>query len=112
MSAPEASSAALVCSRSRYLPLPTIKRERSSMAPMRNGSLMVLPLSPANELHVFQRVAFGERGGLVLRARDDRLIALDRDRAATHAELVQQRRDGGSGRHLAALAIDLDAHGG
>src|SRR5262245_2999575 len=113
ISAPDASSAALVCSRSLYLPVPTIRREPSSRVSMRSRSDMTAPwcLAPAHELHDLELIAVAQGRGRVQGARHDFTVALHGDRAGLDAELHEQRRDRDAGRDLARLAVDLDAHG-
>src|SRR5262245_57700519 len=106
ISAPDASSAAAFCSKSLYLPVPTISRE----VKVRPATVQVsLNSTPANEVDDLIGVAVLDEHLAKGRARDDLQIALDRDPVRIEPDLgdqLGQRRPAGN---AAMFAVDDDS---
>src|SRR5437868_5605226 len=96
ISAPEASIARRVSSKSLYLPVPTMSRERYSRPASTNGSFCwVMGASPAtDELHDLDLIALADRPRAVLRRRQDVAVELDRDPSSAERELREKVGDG------------------
>src|SRR5215813_7080206 len=111
ISAPEASIAARVCAKSRYLPVPTRSRERyalpattrGSSAPMTCGSVTVFIARPRLGFGVSAAAHGGDNLDLVARGDlrlsvsalgDDLAVAFHSDPLALQGELAHQIGDG------------------
>src|SRR5688572_24631408 len=107
ISAPDASTAAAFCSKSLYLPVPTISRE----VKVRPATVHVSVKSstPANEVDDLIGVAILDDDLAEGRARDDLQVALDRDPLRIQPDLGDQLRQRSAWRHPAVLAVDCDA---
>src|SRR4029453_10957413 len=111
ISAPAASVARRVSSNERYLPLPTMSRERYSRPATTKGSTLVMMDSTASdELDDLDGVAVAERGGRVIRARNDGAVHLDGDAPRPERERRDHTRRGGSVRELAGLGVHRHLH--
>src|SRR5512147_2844611 len=93
ISAPAASMARRVSSKSLYFPVPTISRERYALPPISKLSLTALSPS-ADEMHDLDDVAGSQRPPRVLVARQHFLVQLDRQAAAAQRQLRDQIGDG------------------
>jgi hypothetical protein len=100
ISAPAASTARRVSSNERYLPVPTISRERYSRPASVKGSTLVMDGSAASdEMDHLDRVAVAQRGAQILRARNKSTNNVDAMRRAParapspvgHRRTVRQR---------------------
>src|SRR3989442_3735202 len=111
-SAPDASMAFWVSTKSLYLPVPTQSRERNSMPAIVNrSSFMLCVLSTADEPDDFHAVPVAQRcarEGLTVHHRE---VQLHGDSFGGNAQVGQERSDQGSVRHLTRLSIQGDAHG-
>src|SRR5262245_26811417 len=97
ISAPAASVARRVSSNERYLPLPTMSRERYSRLARTKGSTCSMVVSAASdEMNDLDGVAVAQRGGRVVGARNDRAVHLDRDAPRPQVECRQQIGNGRS----------------
>src|SRR2546422_11702411 len=83
ISAPAASTACRVSANERYLPVPTISRERYSRPASTKGSFTS---SASHEMDDLHHVAVVERHRAVLLPRDDGAVHLDRDAARAEPE--------------------------
>src|SRR5579883_1525600 len=90
ISAPDASTARRVSSNERYLPVPTMSRERYSRPASTNGSAAI-SAAPDDVDHL-DTVALAERRRAVGRPRDDRRVHLDRDAARANRAPPRDRR--------------------
>src|SRR5262245_15911289 len=109
ISAPDASMAARVSAKSRYLPVPTIRRERYALPPSCRRS-SATPSASADELHDFDHVALAQSAALVVVARQDVEVDLDRDAARAQSKLADQLRDRHAVAHVPRLAVQHDVH--
>src|SRR5579871_2775767 len=101
ISAPDAST-------ERYLPVPTMRRERYSRPASTNGSAAISPAP--DEVDHLDAVALAERRRAVGRPRDDRRVDLDRDAPSAQTERLDEIGDGGAGGDAARLVVDDDLH--
>src|SRR5579875_1833772 len=106
ISAPLASTARRVSSKSRYFPVPTIKRERKTRPPSSSLSSCISILLPghhrigrrsaaAHKIHHLDEVAFIDDGVFVLRLGHHGLIDLDRNTVGLELEFRNQARNRG-----------------
>src|SRR5262245_64778294 len=111
ISAPAASVARRVSSNERYLPLPTMSRERYSRPARTNGSMVLMVGSTASdELDDLDGVAVAERGGCVVGARHDGAIHLDGDAPRPEVERRDQIGHGRTVRQRARLVVHRHLH--
>src|ERR1051326_5935881 len=95
ISAPDASTARRVSSKSLYLPVPTISRERYSRPASTNGSFWAVNASPAaDELDDLDLIAVADRARRVVLGRNDVAVHLDGDPPPGERQLREQVRDG------------------
>src|SRR5258705_7351006 len=114
--APLASMARRVSSKSRYLPVPT-KRREAYVFPATTSASCATALSAAFTLASSHRddhldaVAVGEALVAEAAARHDLAVALDRQPATGERELVQQLGEGERGGKISRGAVECDANG-
>src|SRR5690349_22346793 len=106
---------------SRYLPVPTMRREWNVRPPTTKGvsrtvsTAAVMRSAPSHEVHQLDRVARGDGDVAEPGAAHDRAVVLDDHGARVERERAQQLEQGEAGRHRPALAVDRDvdrlAHG-
>src|SRR6187549_3196057 len=105
ISAPDASTAAAFCSKSLYLPVPTISRElklRPATCQRSSNS------ASAHEGDDLELVAIFHPDLAERRARHDLEVALDRDLGRLEPQFERQFGERQSGAHAPMLAIDPD----
>src|SRR2546428_7760407 len=111
-SAPDASMAFWVSTKSWYLPVPSQSGERTSMpAIVSRSSCMRCVLPTADEPDDFHAVPVAQRcarEGLTVHHRE---VQLHGDSFGGNAQVGQERSDRVSVRHLTRLSIHGDAHG-
>src|SRR5258708_1293237 len=105
--APLASMARRVSSKSRYLPVPTSRRERYAL-PATTSESAPMSATPDRD-HDFDAIAVGERLGAEAAARHDLAVALDREPPPGEGELVDQLGEGEGRGKLARSPVEEDA---
>src|SRR5881296_3303986 len=111
-SAPDASMAFWVSTKSLYLPVPTQSRERNSMPAIVNrSSFMTCVLPATDEPDDFHAVAVGQRCSRERLPVHDLEVPLHGDSFGWNAQIGQERCDRLPIRHLTRLSIQGDAHG-
>src|SRR5258706_2051627 len=113
ISAPLASMARRVSSKSRYLPVPTSRRDRYALPATTSESPPVLATTSAtpHRDHDLDTVAVDERLGCEAAARHDLAVALDREPAPGKGELVDQLGEGERGGEFPRRTVEHDADG-
>src|SRR5262249_34780153 len=108
ISAPDASTARRVSSNDRYLPVPTMSRERYSRPASVKVSLVSIASPASHEVDHLDRVPVVKDRRAVLGARHDGAVHLHGDPARAEAERGDEIGDRRPGGHRAWLAIYLD----
>src|SRR5438552_1139137 len=110
ISAPDASTARRVSSNDRYLPVPTMSRERYSRPASVKASLIDIASPAPDEVDHLDRVPVVEHGRAVPGARHHGAIHLDRDPARAEAERAHQVGDRRARGERSRLLIQDDLH--
>src|SRR5258706_16144351 len=110
ISAPEASIARRVSSKSGYLPVPPSRREPYALPATTSASFVTrvsgaFTLASADRDHDLDAVALREALVGKAAARHDLAVALDRQALAGELELVEELRDRGRSIELARCAV-------
>src|SRR5208282_528749 len=116
ISAPLASTAALVSAKSRYLPVPTIRREWNFIPPNSNGVSCIfyfLPpcgrrLTAADEVDYLDMVARPYNSLIVTGFGHDLVVELDGHAHPAHVQAFQQGSQGSVGVEWVRVAIECD----
>src|SRR5208283_1127389 len=112
ISAPLASTAALVSAKSRYLPVPTIRRDLNCLPPNSNEVSCIFALrvrlAAADEVDYLDLVARPYDRLAVARLGHDRAVDLDGHAAAAHVEALQQRDQRCVGAERVQVAVECD----
>src|SRR5213082_1814189 len=116
ISAPLASTARRVSSKSLYLPVPISKRERYACPAMRSGSAICsasrvgafIALASADRDDDLQRVAVGKSRRGVAAARHDLAVSLDGHPFPRELERVEELRDIRAGLETLHLTVDRE----
>src|ERR1035437_2932536 len=114
ISAPLASIAAAVSSRSLYFPVPTIKRERNwRPATVQVSSVCTVPSISASpdEMHDLQAVPAGQQSFAIGGTRHDFLVAFHRHLAPIQFEHTEQPGHTQRCRKGSGLAVQGQGHG-
>src|ERR1051326_7727109 len=98
---------------SRYLPVPTMRREWNVRPPTTNGvsrmaSTAAVMSAPSYEMHQLDRVARGYRDVPQPGAPHDRAVVLDHHGARVELERAEQLEQRGAARHAALLPVHQD----
>src|SRR5690348_1294454 len=113
ISAPLASTARRVSSKSLYFPVPISRRERYARPAMRSGSAIcsarrvgAFILAPTDGHDDLERVAFGEPGARVAAARHDFAVHFDGNALPRKFQFFEKPRKIDTGLHTLDLAVD------
>src|SRR3989338_9088349 len=107
MSAPEASITRLVSAKSLNFPVPTIRRDFSSIEPMRKRS-SAMPAS--DEIDDFNALPLLDRRGRESAPIDDRQVHLDRHAIRDDAKIGEQSPDRRPAGQRGNRPVDRDRH--
>src|ERR1051325_4321305 len=102
-----------IVSLSRYLPVPTMRREWNVRPPTTNGvsrmvSTAAVMSAPSYEMHQLDRVARSDRDVPQPGAPHDRAVVLDHHGARVELERAEQLEQRGAARHPALLPVHHD----
>src|SRR5438445_11780014 len=96
-----------------YFPVPTIRRDATSLPPITRDvsmAILLLPCSATHRPNHLDAVAVLEPDGLELMAARDLAVHGDRGELALHAEGGEEALDAEAVRHLHHLAVDRALH--